>query len=82
MPNRKVLVDNYSTREVSRGVNNGRMAGYARTKRIISYIYKTRADERVSTKCSPWHNQEVPANQATGLIPQHRNCRCTLVPYL
>ncbi len=82
MPNRVVLVDNFSTREISRGVNNGRLSGYNRTRRIMIYLYKTRLDERVSTICSPRHNEQIPPNQAKGVIPQHRNCRCTLVPHL
>ena len=82
MPNKKNIVDNYSTREVSRHVNDGRMAGYGKTQRVLKYIYKTRADERVSSKCAPWHNRVLDPAQAKAKIPQHRNCRCTIVPYI
>ena len=82
MPSKKNMVENYSTREVSRNVNDGRMSGYGRTKRVLKYIYKTRADERVSSKCAPWHNRVLDPVQAKSKIPQHRNCRCTIVPYI
>jgi len=80
MPSKKNMVDNYATREITRNVFNGRMSAYGNTKRIATYIYKTRADERVSSICAPFHNQVFQPDQVQGLIPKHRNCRCTVVP--
>ena len=81
MPNKQNIIENFKTREISRHVNEGRFSGYNNTGRIINYIYKTRADERVSTICAPWHNQVLLPDKIRGVLPQHRNCRCTIVPF-
>lgn len=82
MPSKENFIDNYATREVTRNVNEGRLSGYNRTRRVLKYIYKTRADERVSSICAPWHNRILNPDEVKNKLPQHRNCRCTIVPYI
>ena len=43
-------------------------------------IYKTQADERVSSICKPFHDQHMSVEKAQASIPRHINCRCTFVP--
>ena len=43
-------------------------------------LYKTQQDERVSSICKPFHDQEMSLEKAENSIPRHINCRCTFVP--
>jgi len=66
---------------VSKFINRGRLNIYKATNKVSLFIYKTRNDERVSTICRPWHNRVLKPDAISGIIPQHKNCRCTIVPY-
>ena len=43
-------------------------------------IYKTQQDEKVSSICKPFHDQEMSLEKAENSIPRHINCRCTFIP--
>ena len=79
-PNKKVTSRNISITETSKWSLRGRAFTYLASGMVTSYIYQTKADERVSTICAPFHNKKITAEEAIGLIPQHQNCRCTLIP--
>ena len=79
-PNKKTTSRNISITETSRWSLRGRAITYASTGFADSYIYQTKADERDSTICAPFHNKKMTIEEVIGLIPQHNNCRCTLIP--
>ena len=81
LPSKGNIIQNIGTRLVSFWNTIGRLSGYKRLRVVESLQYVTRQDERVSTICAPWHGRVLTLKEAAGLIPQHRNCRCTLVPF-
>ena len=81
-PDAKLVVENLVTSTVSRFTSDARIGVYENSRRVSKYIYKTRDDERVSSICRPWHNRVLDKGNITGIIPQHRNCRCSIVPFL
>ena len=81
LPSKSNILHNLGTRLVSLWNTIGRLTGYSRTKVVTALQYRTRQDERVSSICAPWHGRILTFKEAIGLVPQHRNCRCTLVPF-
>lgn len=66
--------------ELQRAFVAGRIMAY-RDSGVVEYVeYETAADERTCAVCEPLDGSVHKLADSDSLLPQHPNCRCTIIP--
>jgi len=68
--------------EINGAYNAGRLDGFKQSGVVDRVQFSTSPDERLCPICAGLEGMIYTLEQASGVIPQHANCRCQWVPLL
>lgn len=68
--------------EVNGAYNEGRLEGFKQSGVVDRVQFSTSPDERLCPICAGLEGMVYKLEQASGVIPQHANCRCQWIPLL
>lgn len=80
--NPKTWATTVARTETAKAFNSGKVESWKQSGVVKKVIYITAEDEKTCPICAPLNGQEYSLKEAKDIIPQHANCRCSLIPIL